>query len=270
MQHLRRRAAIAGAGAALLSTKTPRAQALDPWPSLASQIFEDRPLQDGSTVLSIEAPYRAEDAAVVPVTLRWTMPDGDARVVRKVTLVVDANPSPVAGVFTVAEGSGVDMLSTRLRIDDYTNVHAVAELSDGALLVSARFVKAAGGCSAPALKQTADAIPLGTMRVRAFPTDPGLAPGRREAQILVRHPNYSGMQMDQVTRLYIPAHFLSSLQLWQGDDPLFAVEGGISISENPAFRFDYKPNGATAFRVEARDSDGQRFAASFPTDPRAS
>ena len=75
---------------------------------------------------------------------------------------------------------------------------------------------------------------------------------------MIRHPNNSGMQMDQVTRLYVPAHFVSTVRIWQGDDLLLAVESGISISENPEFRFDYRPNGATAFRAEVRTTRGGR------------
>ena len=36
------------------------------------------------------------------------------------------------------------------RIDDYTYLHAVAETVDSRLYMAARFIKAAGGCSAPA------------------------------------------------------------------------------------------------------------------------
>ncbi len=155
-------------------------------------------------------------------------------------------------------------LSTRVRVDDYTNIHAVAELSDGQLYASARFVKAAGGCSAPAAKLEADSIPLGTMRFRQFPPEDGVAPGLREAELLIRHPNYTGMQMDQLTRLYVPAHFVNAVRIWQGDDLLLSIEGGISISENPAFRFDYRPNGAGAFRVQVDDSEGSTFRQEWP------
>jgi sulfur-oxidizing protein SoxY len=71
------------------------------------------------------------------------------------------------------------------------------------------------------------------------------------------------MQMDQVTRLYVPAHFISSITIWQGDDVLLAVESGISISENPEFRFDYRPNGATEFRAEVQDNKGGTFKQSW-------
>jgi len=238
----------------------------DPWPSLAAQIFPDRVLEDGSKLLTIDAPYRAEDAAVVPVALHTMLAADDPRRVRKITLVIDANPSPVAAVFTLAPDAGIDSVSTRVRVDDYTNVHAVAELTDGKLYVATRYVKAAGGCSAPALKQTADGIPIGTLRFRELPA---ADPAQREAQVMVRHPNYSGMQMDQLTRLYIPADFVEKLRVWQGDQLLLTVEGGISISENPAFRFNFKPTEAKAFRVEGGDNDGRHFSGSFPAQAAA-
>jgi sulfur-oxidizing protein SoxY len=161
----------------------------------------------------------------------------------------------------------VDAISTRVRVDDYTNVHAVVELSDGKLYAVSRFVKAAGGCSAPALKQTADAIPLGTMRFRELPEAADGAPaGERDVQLMIRHPNYSGMQMDQITRLYIPAEFIKQVELWQGDEKLVAVEGGIAISENPEFRFRLKPDGDAPFRAEATDSNGAQFRAAWKAD----
>jgi sulfur-oxidizing protein SoxY len=253
------------AGGLLVSPRI-RAADPDPWPALAAQIFPDRVLEDGAALLTIDAPYRAEDAAVVPVALHMTLPPDDPRQVRKITLVIDANPSPVAAAFTLEADSGIDSISTRVRVDDYTNIHAIAELTDNKLYSVERYVKAAGGCSAPALKQTADAIPIGTLRFREFPA---ADPAQREAQVMVRHPNYSGMQMDQISRLYIPADFLEVLRVWQGDQLLLTVEGGISISENPAFRFSFKPNAAKTFRVEVADSEGKHYSGSFPAQSAA-
>jgi sulfur-oxidizing protein SoxY len=233
----------------------------DSWPALAGQIFADRPIAGGGATLALDAPYRAEDAAVVPVSIRNLLHDDDSRRVQSITLVIDENPSPVAAKFVLGANSGVRNLSTRIRVDSYTNIHAVAELADGGLVATERFVKAAGGCSAPAAKQEADAIPVGTMRFRQFPG--GTDPNRREVQLMIRHPNYSGMQMDQVSRLYVPAHFVSSVKIWQGDDLLMGIESGISISENPEFRFDYRPNGAAAFRAEVLDNEGGSFTESW-------
>jgi sulfur-oxidizing protein SoxY len=264
LQLLSRRRAMAATLAIGMVGRRAEAQtatAENSWPSLAGQIFNNRSLDDGSAVLAIDAPYRAEDAAVVPISIHSLLPADDKRRIRSITLVIDENPSPLAAKFSLGENSGIRSLSTRIRVDSYTKIHAVAEMADRRLFVAERFVKAAGGCSAPAAKQQAGAIPLGTMRFRQFP--PVAGSDSREIQLMIRHPNYSGMQMDQLTRLYVPAHFVSSINIWQGDDLLLGIESGISISENPEFRFDYRPDSATVFRAEARDSEGKSFKESW-------
>ena len=241
--------------------------AADPWPALVQDVFKGRPVEDGSGLLALDAPARAEDAAIVPLTVRATLPAGDARRVKAITLVIDQNPAPVAATFQV--GAGVTMISTRVRVDSYTNVHAVAETSDGQLYVSTVFVKASGGCSAPTTKNGEQAeANLGQMQFRQFAksTD-GPASGPREAQIMVRHPNNSGLQRDQVTLLYIPAFFIKELRVRQGDELVLAMDGGISISEDPNIRFSYRPNGATTFQVEAVDTSGHVFKAEWPAEP---
>jgi sulfur-oxidizing protein SoxY len=267
MEHLllHRRTLLAAAAAGITGAQAPQQQ--DSWPALAEQIFQGAAIQDGAQIVAIDAPYRAEDAAVVPVGLRCLLPPVDPRRLRGLTLVIDENPSPLAAAFTFGDGSGINSLSTRIRVDSYTNVTAVVRLSDGQLYATQRFVKAAGGCSAPAAKVEADGTPLGTMRFRQFPPEPGAAADRGEAQLLIRHPNYSGMQMDQLTRLYVPALFVKLVRIWQGDDLLMSIESGISISENPAFRFDYRPNGAAIFRAEVEVSDGRSFHQEWPATP---
>jgi sulfur-oxidizing protein SoxY len=259
-----RRASVVALALAALGIGAPSAPAEtpnDPWPGLARDAFDNRPLADGSAFLSLEMPYRAEDAAIVPVTMRAALPPGDGRRVKKLTLVIDENPAPVAATFTLGANAGTVSISTRVRVNSYTNVHAVAELSDDKLYVVQTYVKASGGCSAPALKDAADAkAHLGELRFRRFAAAgeaPSIAP--REAQIMIRHPNNSGLQMDQVTRLYTPAFFVQALKVWQGDELVLAMEGGISISEDPNIRFTYAPNGAPSFRAEVRDTDNHVF-----------
>ncbi|MGB9115319.1 quinoprotein dehydrogenase-associated SoxYZ-like carrier [Bradyrhizobium sp.] len=233
----------------------------DPWPGLVQDIFNNRPMDDGAGIVSIEMPYRAEDAAIVPVTLRVKMPPADTRRVVAITLVIDQNPAPMAARFELGQDSSVSEISTRVRVNNYTDVHAVAELSDGKLYMTKTFVKASGGCSAPAAKNADEAkARLGQIRFRQFakPTD-GPQSGAREAQIMIGHPNNSGLQMDQVTRLYIPAFFIDELRIWQDDSLVLAMRGGISISEDPNIRFSYVPNGAKRIRVEAKDTEGHVF-----------
>ena len=240
----------------------------DAWASLANDIFKGRPLADGIGLVSIEMPARAEDAAIVPVTMRVTLPSGDPRRLKALTLVIDDNPVPVAATFTFGDNAGVSAISTRVRVDSYTDVHLVAELSDGKLYVVKTYVKASGGCSAPAAKSADAAIAnLGQMKLRVFGKPASaLTNAPREAQIMIRHPNSSGLQRDQVSLLYIPANFVDELRVWQGDALLFSMQGGISISEDPNLRFTYTPNGATTFKVEARDIEGKVFRNEWPVN----
>jgi len=253
-------------GMRLAPAATP--DAYDPWPGLVQDIFNNRPMNDGTEVIGIEMPYRAEDAAVVPVTLRNKLALTDERRVVSITLVIDQNPAPMAAKFELGKDARVSEISTRVRVNNYTDVHAVAELSDGQLYVTKIYVKASGGCSAPAAKNPDEAQNrIGQMRYRQFARpEQGPTSGAREAQIMIGHPNNSGLQMDQVTQLYIPAFFVNELHLWQDDSPVLSMEGGISISEDPNIRFTYVSNGAKHFRAEAKDTQGHVFQHEWNTD----
>lgn len=271
MNRMRLRAFMAVGVAAAVAFGAARSvaatEADDSWPDLARNAFNGRPLADGTGLIALEMPVRAEDAAVVPVTMRTTLPPSDGRTLKSFTLVIDDNPSPVAATFKV--GAGVTTISTRVRVNSNTNVHAVAELSDGRLYVVKTYVKASGGCSAPMANNAEEAkASLGQMRFRQFakPTA-GPTSELREAQIMIRHPNNSGLQRDQVTLYYIPLFIVRQLRLWQGDQLLLEMDGGISISENPNIRFSYLPNDATTFRAEAVDTDGHVFKAEWPVQP---
>jgi len=84
---------------------------------------------------------------------------------------------------------------------------------------------------------------------------------------MIRHPNNSGLQRDQLSLLYIPVFIVRELRVWLGDQLLLQMDGGISISENPNFRFSYRPNGAATFRVEAVDTEGNVFKGEWPVEP---
>jgi sulfur-oxidizing protein SoxY len=234
------------------------------WNSIKGDIFKDRPVLDGTGLVLLDAPRRAEDAAVVPIGMHVNFSPDDKRTLQSLTLVIDENPAPVAGTFTIGPRSGLTSISVRVRVNSYSYVRLVAELSDGKLYGVKTFVKASGGCSAPAASN-ADATKsvLGQMKFRTFRSEASPMP---EAQIMLRHPQNSGLQMDQLTRQYIPPFFIDNLKVWQGDELIVKMDGGIAISEDPNIRFNYKPNGATDFRVEAVDTDKHVFRSEWPIE----
>jgi sulfur-oxidizing protein SoxY len=231
------------------------------WNSIRDDIFKGRAVLDGAGLVVLDAPRRAEDSAIVPIGMRINLAGDDKRTLKSLTLVIDENPAPVAGTFTMGPRAGVTSISTRVRVNSYSYVRVIAELSDGQLYSVKAFVKASGGCSAPAASNSdATKAMLGQMKFRSFRSE---ADGLPEAQIMLRHPQNSGLQMDQLTRLYVPPFFIDNLKIWQGDDLVMAMDGGIAISEDPNIRFNYRPNGAADFRAEGIDTSRHVFKAEW-------
>lgn len=236
------------------------------WPVLKEMLFESRPIADGTGVIALDAPYRAYDAGIVPIVIRALIPQDAARYIRTVHLIIDDNPAPVAAVFHFEPEAGDASIETRVRVNEYTNVRAVAETSDGALYMASAYVKAAGGCSAPAAKDHELAMArLGKMKLKPMtPFEPGEL---NRAQLLISHPNYTGMQIDQLTRNWIPPDYVSSIEVSLDGEPLLTVEGDIAISENPAITFGFVPEEAGTLSVSARDTEGRHFQSDWPIGP---
>jgi len=238
----------------------------DPWPDIKASLFADRPIQDGAGILALEAPKRAYDAAIVPITVTAAIAQSDARYIQAVHLIVDKNPAPVAGVFHFTVESGTATFATRVRVNEYTNIRAIAEMNDGALFMAAAFVKAAGGCSAPALKDAEKAMAsLGKMKLKA--PDSVILDRPNQAQLLISHPNFSGMQFDQISRNYIPAHFVQDIRIRYADRVIMTVEGNISLSEDPTVYFSFVPHGPGEIAVDVTDSEGMKFSQAWPVSP---
>jgi sulfur-oxidizing protein SoxY len=231
----------------------------DLWPALQKEIFGAKVPAENAAVVTLETPPRADDAALVPLTVR--IPADAAQRMTKLTLIVDKNPAPVVAEFAFgpAAGQGERVLSTRVRVDMYSNVRAIVETTDGELHMATKFVKAAGGCSAPALKDTDAALAdAGRMIVKTLETA-DVSPGLRQGQLMIKHPQYSGLQLNQATGYYIPAHFVREIDVKRGGDLVFRMTGGISISEDPNFRFTYAAGGDETLEVTATDTVGKVF-----------
>jgi sulfur-oxidizing protein SoxY len=233
----------------------------DLWSMLRKDVFGEREIQDGTNFLMLDAPERAEDAAIVPITVR--IPPEVKGALKSLTLIIDKNPAPVVATFKFGpgfgDGGGERRMSTRVRIDTYSDVRAIAETEDGGLYMVSRFVKAAGGCAAPVPKEADGSGPaLGKIVLKSFEPAADTAP-LREAQIMIRHPNTNGMQMDPSTGGYVPARFVKEMVVKLGDDLVFQMESGISISSDPNFRFTHANRDDNALHVTVTDTDGSIF-----------
>ena len=234
------------------------------WDDLAPRVFGDRPLLDGAAVITLDAPYRTDTDSRTRLAARIAAPEGT--LLREVTLIIDENPMPVSAVIRLTAPQAAFRFDGTFRINGPTPLHLVAETADGRLFAVAGHVKTSGqgACAAPPGTDPAAALAtLGQMTLSLGP-DPGTGPVERLARLAgaqghleldIRHPSHSGMQMDQISLLYIPMRYVETLDIAIDGQPFATVTGSISLSENPHLGLSVPP-GARRAAVELTDTDG--------------
>jgi sulfur-oxidizing protein SoxY len=228
------------------------------WQALQKALFPGKPLQSGAGVIELETPQRALDAALVPIGVDLT----GVKPIKGVYLVIDGNPSPLAAHLTFGPKADPHALKLRVRIDQYTNVHAIAESQDGQLFVATKFIKASGGCSAPAgSDDTAALADIGHMKLRLI--GDFVAGKPEQAVLMVRHPNFNGMQMNQLTRYYTPAHFIRTIDATYEGGSIFHLDSDISMSTDPVITFGFVPQSKGQMKIVVHDSKNATFDHTF-------
>lgn len=239
------------------------ALAADNWSKIKPGLFQNRVIAtDAAQIVELVTPARAQDAAVVPISIKTRVPQSTERYISKLYLVIDKNPAPLAAVFTMTPDLGKADIETRVRIEEYTDVRVIVEMNDGSLHMSSNYVKASGGCSAPAGKDPAEAA-AGIGKMKLALEQSGTLDQPQQVQLMIRHPNFSGLAMDQVTRLYTPPHFVRHLEVAYNGRRILSAETDISISENPNFRFYFVPHKEGTLTVEAIDSQDLSYKTSL-------
>jgi sulfur-oxidizing protein SoxY len=225
------------------------------WDRLRDRMFGGRSLIAGQDTVQLTVPLRAAYGASVPVKVVSKVPQRADLYVRKIYLVVDKNPSPVALMLDLTTAIGQADFETRLRVDEYSHVRVISELSNGELHTDSRYVKTSGGCSAPPNRGALHLIGKTMLKVTGE-----LRPGElTAAEVTVVHPNDTGFELNQVTVMYIPPHFVRSIAVRFAGQPVFEADLDFSVSENPMLRFNFVPSGAGELRAEVVDSKEERF-----------
>jgi sulfur-oxidizing protein SoxY len=239
-----------------LPTNVGHADSSPQWEALRRQLFGDRPIVVQGSLVQLQVPLRAAYGASVPVKVVARLAQQHDRYVKRLTLLVDKNPSPVAAVLALTPLLGQADFETRLRVDEYSHIRVVAELNNGELHTDSRYVKVSGGCSAPPNRDQLHNIGKTLLKLPA-----GVQPGRpTPAEVTVVHPNDTGFELNQQTLLYIPPHFVRELKLSYGGRPLLDAELDFSIAENPSLRFHFLADQpAQELRAEVTDSREGRY-----------
>jgi len=230
------------------------------WGPIRQIMFADRVINpDTQDVIRVYLNVRADDASTVPVVVKAQIDQTEKEYIKSIYVIVERNPSPIAGVFHFTPGSGRAQVETRLRFEDYSFVRAVAEMNDGRLYMSQRWVKAAGGCSAPNGKKLSESL-LGKMKLR-FDDDMITYHKPNLVQLLIRHPNESPLAANFVEG-QVP-QFVRSVKVTFDGKPVMNAEVDFSLSDNPNFRFFFTPEEKGELKIEVEDTHDRKFSHSI-------
>tara|TARA_R100000697_G_scaffold41743_1_gene54478 strand:- start:98 stop:865 length:768 start_codon:yes stop_codon:yes gene_type:complete len=200
--------------------------------------------------IDIQAPYRALDPAGVEVSLR----DSGVGIQHytKLTLIIDENPTPCCATFEFYDIE--PHIITNVRVNAYTHLTLVSENNYGSIRYNKQFIKAAGGCSAPPTNISDK--PFGTIN---------LLQSNGWTKIKIWHPNYSGMQFNQLTRAEIPAEYIENVKMWVDGVMVWEYSGTIGIAQDVFFMMPINTNNRNVY-VEAVDNLGNKFKYDSYTD----
>ena len=210
----------------------------DEW--IKETIFGEEIIEDGSDFIYIEAPYRALNGGNVPIKIYTKSPG-----IVKYTLIIDENPTPCCATFEFWEM--VPHIMTNIRVNAYTNLRVISENEFDELRYNKQYIKAAGGCSAPPVLISDK--PFGTIN---------LIQSNGWTKIKIWHPNFSGMQFNQLTRSEIPAEYIDNVKMWVDDNLVWEYNGTIGIAQDVFFMMPIHTIGKHV-EIYAKDNLGNEF-----------
>ena len=242
--------------------------------------FADRPITVGAAaerLLKIKAPFRADDPSVVPIAIHTSSEElEDGQRISRLHLFLDKNPIPLIGVLELGESNGRADFATRVRVDDFTYLRAVAEVTDvdstdSQLYMTKTFIRSVGGCSAPPGASMAESRKnKGKMKMRLLGgmklEEPNLV------QLQISHPNITGMAANPLTGIKPPAYFINQIAVEYDGSPVFSGNFTFSLSQDPSMRFFFVPRKRDAvMAVYATDTKGEEyvFEQTLPEAPQA-
>ena len=234
---------------------------------LKQKFFGSRPIEEDQNTIELVAPYRAEDPALVPIQVNSKFAQKADYYIKNIAVIIDNNPVPFSASFDFTPESGKADIATRMRFNAYTFVRAIAETSDGKLHMTKAFVKASGGCSAPIGTDLEAAMArMGKMKFK-FENDKITLGQANPVQLLISHPNITGMQMDQISRIVKPAHYVTEIKVTFDGKPVLGAKTDIAISADPNLRFDFVPDKAGELKAEIKDNLGNQYSATQAVSP---
>jgi len=205
------------------------------WPMIKERFFNHRPINP-TNLIQVIAPLGAENAAQVPVMLKVSNQQQDP--IKSIYLLVDANPVPIVAHYQFPLSFNTLALSTRIRMKNDSHIRAIAETESGALLMASTIVNAGGGCGGTVAED--EAIVRENAGKIKFQLNPPYKPQKTaSATLQIKHPMYTGLQIDAKTKQLKPAFYIQHANIMFEESSVMQVDFNVGTAENPHLTFNF-------------------------------
>lgn len=229
------------------------------WPVIKEAFFANRPIEEVDFI-QLTAPKRAESGAQVPFSIALDQDkEQHAKAIKKIYVIVDANPIQLAATYNLTEELGKFNLSTRIRLETDSFVRAIGETADGKLYMAAVPIRAAGGCGG-IIDADETAVRASAGKIKMNVESPVKFGAATPATFIIKHPMRTGLQRDLVSQGFLPAFFINKATFTYNDKTVFDVDLNVGTSEDPYLKFDFVPKEPGILKVKATDNEGKSFA----------
>lgn len=197
-----------------------------------------------SDAIDIAAPDRAENGAIVQVSVQSHIPKSEA-----IAIFVDKNPTALIGNYLFLNGALPNMV-TRIKMAETSDIKVIVKAGQQYFTASKSVQVLENGCGG---SDTVDDHFKSSMKIRAR-----MVKDSKQVQVkaIITHPMHTGLSKDAFGEV-IPAHFVQLISIRHNDQTAVEMQLGTGIAKNPYLTFylsEGKPGDLV--KVEWHDNQG--------------
>ena len=212
----------------------------------------------GEGQIEIAMPEFSDSGKSVPMELHIPCPMTPEAHPRVVRVYAARNPRPRIVAFHFTPECGEARISTRVRLDSFQDVVAVAEMSGGARFQAVRRVNVTYGACEDAVAN--DQFPAGwAPRIRISVPERVAAGEIFPVRTIISHPMETGLRHN-TSGLLIPIRIAERFVCRVAERVLFSAKLEPAIATNPYFAFSLRLQQSAELTFEWTDTTGEVYA----------
>ena len=207
-----------------------------------------------SDAIDITAPSRAENGAIVQVSVNSRIPNTEA-----IAIFVEKNPTALIGNYLFNDGAQAKMV-TRIKMAETSDIKVIVKVDDRYFTASKKVQVLENGCGG---SSSVNAQFKSSMKIRAKQIKDESSKTEKVVQVkaIITHPMHTGRGKDESGE-FIPAHFIQHITIKHHNKKAIEMQLGTGIAKNPYLTFHLvNAKLGDAIVVEWHDNLGQTGSA---------